>query len=91
MIMTRQEHLEQQEQHLTDESARDARTLQQLTRNVDKRYTSGTRDRIVAVALRLHDHRTELASVRRELKQRAAAVDAVRRELNQRAAAALLD
>ena len=75
--MTRQEYLEQQEQYLRDETARDARTLQHLTRNVDKHYTSGSRDRIITVAIRLHDRRTEL--------------DSVRRELNQRAAAALLD
>jgi len=74
MIMTtRQEYLEERLEELEDRVAADSRCLQQLTRNVDKRYTSGTRDRIVAVALRLHDHRTELASVRRELNQRAAA------------------
>ena len=75
--MTRQEFLESQEQDLADEVVRDARTLQHLTRNVERRFNSGTRDRIIQVAIRLHDRRVQL--------------DTVRRELNQLAAAALLD
>ena len=71
--MTRQEYLESQEQYLADHVAGDASALQQITRNVDKRYTSGTRDRIISVAIRLHDRRVELESVRRELNERAAA------------------
>jgi len=69
--MTRQEYLEERLEELEDRVAADARCLQQLTRRVDQRYSSGTRDRIVSVAIRLHDTRVERQSIRDELRQRA--------------------
>ena len=66
--MTRQEYLENELQELTDKCVADASTLKSLTRNVDKRYTSGSRDRIVAAATRLHDHTVQLATVKKDLK-----------------------
>lgn len=69
--MTRQEYLEEHLQDLEDRAAADARCLRDITRKVDKRYTSGTRDSIIKVAIRLHDTRVELQSVRDELRRRA--------------------
>ena len=66
--MTRQEYLENELQELTDKCVADASGLKSLTRNVDKRYTSGSRDRIVAVATRLHDNNVALATVKKDLK-----------------------
>ena len=66
--MTRQEYLENELQELTDKCVADASCLKSLTRNVDKRYTSGSRDRIVAVATRLHDNNVALATVKKDLK-----------------------
>jgi hypothetical protein len=69
--MTRQEYLESKLEDLQVEVARYARTLQQLTRNVDKRYTSGTRDSIVSSAIKLHDLRVQLQNCKDDLRQRA--------------------
>lgn len=66
--MTRQEYLETELKDLTDKCAADASSLKSLTRNVDKRYTSGSRDRIVAAATRLHDHTVQLATAKKDLK-----------------------
>ena len=78
--MTRQAYLEERLEELEDRVAADARCLQQLTRRVDQRFTSGTRDSIIQVAIRLHDTRVELQSVRDELRRRAQ-VEAQRIEL----------
>lgn len=67
-MTTRIEHLEDRVEVLQDRVAGDARCLQQLTRNVDRRLTTSTRDSIVSVTLRLHDSRRELDAVRNELR-----------------------
>jgi len=69
--MTRQEYLEAELEELTDKCAADARALKSLTRNVDKRYTSLTRDALVKVALSLHDNTVKLDAVKKDLRQRA--------------------
>lgn len=69
--MSRQEYLEERLEELEDRAAADARCLRDITRNVEKRYTSGTRDSIIKVAIHLHDTRVELQIVREELRQRA--------------------
>lgn len=67
-MTTRIEHLEDRVEVLQDRVTGDARCLQQLTRNVDRRLTTSTRDSIVSVTLRLHDSRRELDAVRNELR-----------------------
>lgn len=72
MTVTRQQHLEERVEELQDRVNRDARSLQQLTRNVDRQLSTTTRDSIVSVVLRLHDSRRELDTVRTELRLRSA-------------------
>ena len=69
--MTRQAYLEERLEELEDRVAADARCLQQLTRNVDRHYSTHTRDSLISVAIRLHDTRVERQSVRDELHRRA--------------------
>ena len=78
--MTRQQYLEERLEELEDRVAADSRCLQQLTRNVDRHYTTHTRDTLISVAIRLHDTRVERESVRDELRRRAR-VEAQRLEL----------
>lgn len=78
--MTRQAYLEERLEELEDRVAADARCLQQLTRNVDRHYSTHTRDSLISVAIRLHDTRVERQSVRDELHRRAQ-VEAQRLEL----------
>lgn len=78
--MTRQAYLEERLEELEDRVAADSRCLQQLTRNVDQRYSSHTRDSLISVAIRLHDTRVERQSVRDELRQRSQ-IEAQRLEL----------
>ena len=68
--MTRQAYLEERLEELEDRVAADARTLQSLTRRVDQRYSTHTRDSLISVAIRLHDTRVERQAVRDELRQR---------------------
>jgi len=70
-MTTRQEFLEERLEELEDRVAADSRCLQHLTRNVDRHFTTHTRDSIISVAIRLHDTRVERESVRLELRQRA--------------------
>lgn len=68
--MTRQAYLEERLEELEDRVTADARCLQQLTRRVDQRYSTHTRDTLISVAIRLHDTRVERQAVRDELRQR---------------------
>jgi len=70
-MTTRQEFLEERLEELEERVATDSRCLQHLTRNVDRHFTTHTRDSIISVAMRLHDTRVERDSVSLELRQRA--------------------
>lgn len=71
--MIRDEYLEAQRQDLIDELNSTARSLSHIAKPIEKKpmlYSESNRDSLIRLAIKLHDLRTKLGQITKEISQR---------------------